>query len=210
MPTSKSKKQYYHDLFSKEIDLIDRVIMKRDSSNMPLYQMKCPICKDSRGFLRMQAAFLPCKKCGQKKKITGRKGKGITESTRLKIKEANKRRNLKERGFYGTLSKIEKKILHTCRSRVWQALKGLSKGKKTLELLSCSVLELKTHLEAKFQPSMTWDNYGFYGWHIDHIKPLSAFDLSNPEQLKKACHHSNLQPLWAKDNLSKGSKYAAR
>jgi len=51
---------------------------------------------------------------------------------------------------------------------------------------------------------MSWDNYGF--WHVDHIKPLAFFDLTNPEELKKVCHYTNLQPLWAEENLKKGTK----
>ena len=51
---------------------------------------------------------------------------------------------------------------------------------------------------------MSWDNYG--EWHIDHIMPLSTFDLTNPDQLKEACKYTNLQPLWAEDNLHKSSK----
>lgn len=53
---------------------------------------------------------------------------------------------------------------------------------------------------------MSWDNYGMYGWHIDHIKPCSSFDLSNPAEQKICFHYTNLQPLWAKENLSKGKK----
>ncbi len=54
--------------------------------------------------------------------------------------------------------------------------------------------------------TMTWDNYGLYGWHIDHIKPLASFDLTDREQFLEACHYTNLQPLWAEENLSKGNK----
>ena len=53
---------------------------------------------------------------------------------------------------------------------------------------------------------MTWDNYGINGWHIDHIIPVSKFDLTNNEAIKVCFHYSNLQPLWAKDNLKKGNK----
>lgn len=53
---------------------------------------------------------------------------------------------------------------------------------------------------------MTWANYGKSGWHIDHIKPCASFDLSDPDQQKACFHYSNLQPLWAFDNLSKGAK----
>lgn len=53
---------------------------------------------------------------------------------------------------------------------------------------------------------MSWENYGKNGWHLDHIIPLSAFDLTDPEQLKIACHYTNIQPLWARDNLVKSNK----
>jgi hypothetical protein len=73
--------------------------------------------------------------------------------------------------------------------------------------LGCSIEDLKRHLESKFQEGMTWENYG--SWHIDHIKPLAAFNLQDSEDLRFACHYSNLQPLWAKDNLKKGNKHGA-
>jgi hypothetical protein len=70
--------------------------------------------------------------------------------------------------------------------------------------LGCSIEELKEYLESKFLPGMSWNNWSKTGWHVDHVKPLSAFNLILPEEFKVACHYTNLQPLWAKDNLSKG------
>jgi hypothetical protein len=90
------------------------------------------------------------------------------------------------------------------RSRLNNAIRNNQKKGSAVRDLGCSIAELKQHLESLFQPGMTWENWTFKGWHIDHIIPLSAFDLTDREQLLKACHYTNLQPLWAKDNLSKG------
>lgn len=72
--------------------------------------------------------------------------------------------------------------------------------------LGCTIEELRRYLEGKFKPGMSWDNWTKDGWHIDHVEPLSDFDLSNLDEFKKACHFTNLQPLWAFENLSKGGK----
>ena len=66
---------------------------------------------------------------------------------------------------------------------------------------------MRPWLEAQFLPGMTWDNHG--EWHIDHIRPCASFDFSDPQQQKECSHYSNLQPLWAKDNLSKSDKWEA-
>jgi hypothetical protein len=58
-------------------------------------------------------------------------------------------------------------------------------------------------MESKFQPGMTWDNRG-KEWHIDHIIPLATFNLQDRRQFLVACHYTNLQPLWARDNMVKG------
>lgn len=100
------------------------------------------------------------------------------------------------------------KLRKNLRIRLYHALKSNLKNGSAVKDLGCSLEELKQHLESKFQPGMTWENYNFYGWHIDHIVPLILFDLTNREQLLKACHYTNLQPLWASDNLKKGSKIA--
>ena len=87
------------------------------------------------------------------------------------------------------------------RNRLRQSIKFHEKSGSAVSDLGCSIDELKKHLESKFTEGMSWDNYG--KWHIDHIKPLASFDLSDREQFLRACHYSNLQPLWAKDNLIK-------
>ena len=93
------------------------------------------------------------------------------------------------------------------RRRLRLALKGNSKAAPTMEIIGCTIEELWLHLESKFEPGMTRENHGRFGWHIDHKKPCCAFDLSDLEQQKICFHYSNLQPLWAKDNLEKGGNY---
>jgi hypothetical protein len=89
------------------------------------------------------------------------------------------------------------------RARLRCAVKN-GRGGSAVRDLGCSIEFLRQYLESKFQAGMSWDNYG--DWHIDHIQPLARFDLTNREQLLKACHYTNLQPLWAIENLSKGAK----
>ena len=97
------------------------------------------------------------------------------------------------------------KIAAMIRSRLHDALKNNYKNGFTVDHIGCTIKFLKQHLESKFKSGMTWENQG--QWHIDHMIPLSSFDLSDKKELKKACHHTNLQPLWAKDNLKKNNKY---
>jgi hypothetical protein len=76
----------------------------------------------------------------------------------------------------------------------------------TLELIGCDRETFISHIEKQFTEGMTWENYGLKGWHVDHIIPLSLFDLTIENEVKKACHYTNLQPLWWQDNLEKGNK----
>lgn len=93
------------------------------------------------------------------------------------------------------------RLTQLIRARIRLAIK---KGRpdSSIQALGCSIEQLKIHLESQFLPGMSWNNHG--EWHIDHIKGLASFDLTDPVQFSEACHYSNLQPLWAKDNLSKG------
>ena len=98
---------------------------------------------------------------------------------------------------------IEFRIKNNLGARVRCAIKN--KQKRTLEFLGCSIPDLIKHLEGQFQEGMTWDNYG--EWHIDHIRPCALFDLLNEEEQLKCFNYTNLQPLWAIDNLRKSDKW---
>lgn len=100
---------------------------------------------------------------------------------------------------------INARIAANLRTRVKNALKNNYKSGSAVEDLGCSIEEFKVYLESKFTDGMNWGNYS--QWHIDHIKPLCLFDLTDPIQFRQACHYSNLQPMWALDNLKKSSKY---
>lgn len=92
------------------------------------------------------------------------------------------------------------------RSVLCRRIHHLIKGQigSTEKYIGCSREELVSHIESKFKEGMNWDNYGFRSWHIDHIKPISSFDLTKEDERCRAFSYKNLQPLWALENLKKG------
>jgi hypothetical protein len=96
------------------------------------------------------------------------------------------------------------------RARVREALSrsGIPRKQSTLTLIGCTAVELKAYIESRFSPGMSWGNRRL--WHVDHIIPISKFDLSDPIQQAAAFHYTNLQPLWAADNLRKGDKVSGQ
>lgn len=100
------------------------------------------------------------------------------------------------------------KLRTVLRTRLRNALNGNPKVGSFVQDLGCSIDFLRQYLESKFKPSMSWENHGSTesSWNIDHIRPLSSFDLTSLEEFKKACHYTNLQPLWRPENLAKGDK----
>lgn len=92
------------------------------------------------------------------------------------------------------------RMVKRLRERVRAALGPIPKGHYSL---GCTPAELRVHIERQFLKGMSWSNRA--DWHIDHIRPLASFDLTDPEQLRAACHFSNLRPLWAEDNMRKGA-----
>lgn len=93
------------------------------------------------------------------------------------------------------------RIARNLRTRLWHFVKGKSKNGSAVRDLGCSIADLMLHLSSQFKSGMTWENYG--EWEIDHIQPLSKFDLTDRNQLLVACHFTNLQPLWEAENLRK-------
>jgi hypothetical protein len=101
---------------------------------------------------------------------------------------------------------ILEKLKHNVRNRLlfYLKVKNIRKNSKTFDIIGCSPDFLKQHLEKQFTEDMVWENYGYYGWHIDHIIPLSIAETE--EELYKLSHFTNLQPMWASDNIKKGAK----
>lgn len=93
----------------------------------------------------------------------------------------------------------------TIRSMISSYIKscGIKKSKKSEEIIGCKFTDFKIHLESKFVDGMTWENYGL--WHIDHIIPISY--AKSEKDIYRLNHYSNFQPLWAKENLSKGNRF---
>ena len=96
------------------------------------------------------------------------------------------------------------RIIKNQRNRLHEILVG-PKPCSFSKSIGCSSIQLKSYLESKFQPGMTWDNYG--EWEVDHIKPLSIFNLTNVIEFQEACSYKNLQPLWKKENREKSNKW---
>jgi hypothetical protein len=120
------------------------------------------------------------------------------------IKSRDRRKYMRKWRKNKLLNEPAFKIKCNLRSRLSNALRRSQKAGSAVKDLGCSISELKSYLESKFEPGMSWNNYG--KWHIDHIKPLASFDLTDRSEFLKACHYTNLQPLWAIDNLKKGDE----
>jgi len=127
---------------------------------------------------------------------------------RAYIKNNHKAYRAYQRGYRKEqrANNIQFKIVDVLRCRLRSAIRGEAKAAPTMELLGCTVEQARQHLEKQFTEGMSWDNHGLYGWHIDHIQPCASFDMSDPKEQRKCFHYTNLQPLWAEDNLRKSDK----
>ena len=96
---------------------------------------------------------------------------------------------------YNTQWSIRSKL----RSRFNSAIHYKFKTGSAIRDLGCTIEEFIAYIATLFQPGMSWANRG--DWHLDHIDPLATFDLTDPEQVRDACHYTNIRPLWARENL---------
>jgi hypothetical protein len=131
------------------------------------------------------------------------------KANRDKVNERNrewyKKTNDKRRAYFAQKRNDPAyRVEGNLRRRLNSLLSGKTKGDSFSNILGCSNIELKAYIELMFTDGMTWDNYG--EWHIDHIMPCSKFDLSDVAQQKECFNYTNLQPLWARDNLRKGDR----
>jgi len=140
-------------------------------------------------------------------KLIGRKAWNKGLSKYRNFREYKKRLNERRRVRYKTLTK-EERLADLVRTRIRNALRYCSKKSSTLVLLGCSICDFKNYLESKFKDGMNWNNYGNGkgNWNIDHIVPISRFDLLKKEEQKKAFHYLNCQPMWSVLNFKKGNR----
>ena len=109
-----------------------------------------------------------------------------------------------------TRSTPEGKIIHRMRERIRKMIKGGNGSPRTNELLGCDAKFLRKYIELQFIGDMSWEELFKGSIHLDHIRPCASFDLSKPEEQRQCFNYSNLQPLWAKDNMRKSSKYQGK
>lgn len=140
------------------------------------------------------------KKCCQK--YVSKNRQKISDYEKSDERRQQKREHSKER----RKTDIHFKLSGNLRSRLRESIKNGCKGGSAIEDLGCSIEEFKQRIETQWSPGMTWGNYGKAGWHLDHIIPLASFDLTDESQVRKACHYTNYQPLWASDNIRKSDK----
>jgi hypothetical protein len=134
-------------------------------------------------------------------------GKHCVECNKVgseKYRNAYPQRKLEREKAYKTgrrASDINYKLSRNIRTKLYHFIRGKTKNHPHV---GCSREFFLNYISSKFTEGMTWDNYGVY-WQIDHIHPLSRFDLTDITQLSTVCHYSNIQPLTNIENLKKGA-----
>ena len=181
------------------------------------YTHRCKVCVSRKNTLLTDSKI--CSSCSLSKSLeefNNRKNGKFGKSSICKICQNKKLKKYREKNIE-RIRKVKNiwinnrkkndplyKLECNVRCRIYDFLKGrnLNKNNKTFEIVGCTPKELKVYIEDKFVDNMSWENYGYYGWHIDHIIPLDF--AKNEDEIYKLCHYTNLQPLWWDKNLKKG------
>lgn len=131
-------------------------------------------------------------------------GQQSLRKTRMKhyYKDIEKSRRIQRENYLKRKQKIEYRINDAVSSNIYCALKDKKNGRTWESFVGYTLAELMCHLESLFVDGMKWGNYG--EWHIDHIKPRCLFSV---DEILECWKLSNLQPLWAEDNMKKHSKF---
>jgi hypothetical protein len=140
----------------------------------------------------------------------------LERARKLKAWRVANRDRLRQQAREKIRSNIQLRLARNMRTRLYKALRDRLRGRKARSIsavrdLGCSIAEFVRHVERQWRKGMGWGNYGPSGgaartWHLDHIKPLKSFDLTDPDQAREAFHFTNYRPLWAKENSLKGGK----
>lgn len=190
---------------------------------------KCCTCKEEKPFTLFNKSnnskdglSWVCKECSKKRMEVYESKPGVKErkkernrlrkinnkkeiSAKAKIYSAKtrQRRNeyVKERRRTDPEFKLKLRLSGSIRDALKTA--GVRKTDRTLKLTGCSISQLKIHIESQFEPEMTWDNHGNFGWNLDHIVASTTFNLTSPEEQLKCFHFTNLMPRWATTEIAK-------
>jgi hypothetical protein len=190
--TKEKRKEYRKKWYLKNSDKVKSVEKLR-------YGLNKEVINEKRKTLYNTDELIKTKVREQQRKYYENNKELFSKHAKLWAESNRDRRNEISKKHYN-----EYKTLMICRRLIKRTLKylGTEKELKTIELLGYSPSQLKETIESKFVDGMSWNNYG--EWHIDHIKPISSFDKTESPKVINSLN--NLQPLWAFDNLSKGSK----
>ena len=182
----------------------------KNNKNPNLYRGSCKICmnKKSKEYFEKNKTSISEKNKEYRKKnielIKIKRKKYIEDNPNLFKNWYNKNKESRKEYLKKYNSNPIVKVKNSLRSRINELMNKKYNNPKTTDLVGCDYSFLIEYIESKFTIGMSWENYGYYGWHIDHIVPLSS--AKNENELKKLFHYTNLQPLWAEENLSKGNK----
>jgi len=176
-------------LVPKVIAQIRKEIMVRDGVK------QCFRCKRVLP-LEMHTDKSWCKECTAK------------ESTKQRRLHPERHKTNRNRHYKAMASDPQRRMVWRIRQSIQKGIsrygKGVSVHGGKMRYVGCTGKEAASYIEQQFTAGMTWENYG--RWHIDHVKPLATFDLSREDQRRLAFHYTNIQPMWAVENMRKNKR----